>query len=57
MTENNWKNYDFSKVILQEFKPRVFAENDCKCENKEIIMRKGRIESAKCLDCGNVVCS
>jgi hypothetical protein len=48
-------NLDNVKVI--EFVPRKRNANDCKCENKEVVMRGGRIEYVKCFDCGQEVWS
>ena len=54
---NYWKDFDFSKVEVKEFVPRTFSKEDHICVNKETVMKSGRIEYSKCLDCGIVVWS
>lgn len=54
---NYWKDFDFSKVEVKEFVPRTFSKEDHVCVNKETVIKSGRIEYSKCLDCGIVVWS
>lgn len=53
----NWDNFDFSKVEVKEFKPRIIDPNACKHQWEIKYENTGRIESSTCIKCGDKVWS
>jgi hypothetical protein len=47
---------DSRNMEVVEFQPRKLDSNRCKCENREVIIRNGRVVYTYCPDCKESVC-